>query len=292
MDDAGHLRQTGLAPPRMRPPPGACDTHVHIFAPGVAAAPGAVKPLPEGADLDTYRAVQAALGLTRAVLVQPTHYGADNAVQLAALDALGPSARMVAVLDAGVGDADLEDLHRRGVRGVRFHLPGPDPVAALTRMAGRIAPLGWHVEVQVDGATLAQVAPGLRGLPCPLVIAHGGRLAPGMTAEHPAMVALRRLVDAGTWVKLSAPYVMSRLGPPGYADVSEQMGLLLALAPDRMLWASNWPHTTPAVAPPETVLLDFLLDLVEGDAGRYGAILADNAARLYGFRGKMPTAEC
>ena len=55
-------------------------------------------------------------------------------------------------------------------------------------------------------------------------------------------------------------------------------------APERMLWASNWPHpTAPKDAPPDDAnLLDLLLDWAPDESVRR-RILVDNPAELYGF---------
>jgi D-galactarolactone isomerase len=99
--------------------------------------------------------------------------------------------------------------------------------------------------------------------------------------DHAAFRCLQRLVDKGAYVKLSAPYESSRLGPPGFDDVAPLAKALVRQAPERMLWASNWPH--PGKAPQdEAALLDLLLDWAPEEADRR-RILVDNPARLYRF---------
>jgi D-galactarolactone isomerase len=57
--------------------------------------------------------------------------------------------------------------------------------------------------------------------------------------------------------------------------------LLVREAPDRMLWATNWPH--PGHFPKdEAMLLDTLLDWAP-DQHTQRLILKDNPAKLYGF---------
>lgn len=94
-----------------------------------------------------------------------------------------------------------------------------------------------------------------------------------------------RLVESGrTWVKLSAPYEVSKLGPPNYDDVGTLAKALVKVAPDRMLWATNWPHpTSGATKPDDAWMLDMLHDWVADDATRK-KVLVDKPARLYGFK--------
>ncbi len=119
------------------------------------------------------------------------------------------------------------------------------------------------------------------------MIDHLGRFLGPVTTGHPAFRALLALVEAGRcWVKLSAPYETSRLGPPAYEDVGAwARALVAAAAPERLLWATNWPHpgiADPAAKPDEALLLDALLHWVPDEATRR-RILADNPAALYGF---------
>jgi D-galactarolactone isomerase len=87
-----------------------------------------------------------------------------------------------------------------------------------------------------------------------------------------------------TYVKLSAPYEVSKIGAPSYSDVAALAKELVRAAPDRMLWASNWPHpsATSEKRPDDADMLDLLLDWAPDDATRK-KILVDNPARLYGF---------
>ncbi|HEY5720179.1 MAG TPA: amidohydrolase family protein [Gammaproteobacteria bacterium] len=272
------------ATPQLQAPPGACDTHMHFYHHGYPPAAGALL-TPADAWLDDYRALQARLGLQRVVIVQPTTYGRDNACQLAALAAFGDSARAVLVVDDRIDEAQLERFTALGARGARFHmLPGGAvPWELLEPVAARIAPFGWHVQLQLNGRELPEQLARLQRLPCPLVIDHVGRFTPPVAPEHAAFRALRELLDGGRcWVKLSAPYVSAPCAPPAYAEVSALARELVAAAPERMLWASNWPHPGEAGPPDEALLLDLLLAWADDGATRQ-RILVDNPAALYGF---------
>lgn len=273
--------------PKLKAPPGACDCHMHFYGPRRrfsyrADAPNAPPP----ASVDDYRAVRARLGLARTVVVQPSVYGTDNTCNLEAMAELGAEVRGVMVVDTEVSDAELDRLTGLGVCGERFYmLGGVLGWDILDEMAARVHDFGWHVQLQLDGRELGEREAALRRLPGTLVIDHVGRFGEPVGVDHPGFRALMRLVEAGScWVKLSMPYDGSRVGPPNYDDVGVLAKALVRAAPERMLWASNWPHPTVPVTerPDDAVLLDVLLDWVGDDATRH-RILVDNPADLYGF---------
>lgn len=272
------------AAPQLQAPPGACDTHMHIYEARFAFAPTATsKPPP--APVSAYRAIQKQLGLTRVVVVQPSGYGFDNACTLEAVSALGANARCVVVPKPEVNDAGLEKLHAAGARGVRyFMLPsGVLPWDTLETMAARIAPLGWNINLQLDGRELAQHAAMLSRLPCTLVIDHNGKFLEPVGVDHPGFRTLLKLLDGGRcYVKLSAPYETSRTGAPDYADVGVLARALVRSHPQRCMWASNWPHPNQNPQPSTAAMLDLLLDWADDEATR-NEILVGNPARLYGF---------
>ena len=219
------------------------------------------------------------------MVVQPSTYGTDNRCTIEAMKTLGAGTRGVAVVDQTVTDAELDRLTGLGIRGIRFFmLPGGAlPWDILETMAARVAPFGWHVQLQLDGRQLPDYETVLARLPCDLVIDHVGKFLEPVPVEHPSFRALERLVGRGAWVKLSAPYEVSKVGAPNYDDVGALAKALVKIAPDRMLWATNWPHPTPGVPKPDDAwMLDMLLDWVPEEAVR-GKILVDNPARLYGF---------
>ena len=108
--------------PRLKAPPGTCDTHMHIYDARFPTAPTAAFTPPDASVAD-YLRVRARLGITRTVVVQPSTYGTDNSCTLAAIAALGDSARGVAVVDQTVTDAELERLTKAGIRGIRLTNP-------------------------------------------------------------------------------------------------------------------------------------------------------------------------
>ena len=272
-----------MSPPILH---GACDCHVHIYEDGFALAPTATFKPPH-APVSAYRAVQRALGLTRVVLVQPTGYGFDNACLLAALAQLGDAARGIAMLPPDVSDRELASLHAAGVRGVRFMMlagaGGPLTWEALEPMAERIAPLGWNINLQLDGRELPARRALIDRLPGNVVIDHTGKFLVPVAPDDPAFRALQAVLDRpDRWVKLSAPYETSQSGPPHYADVSALARALVQSHPQRCLWASNWPHPNRVPLPDDAAMLALLSEWAP-DAAVRERILVTNPARLYGF---------
>jgi D-galactarolactone isomerase len=272
--------------PRLVPPAGACDTHMHVYDAAVPSAPGG-PPLPGHFPVEAYRAMRSRLGLERVIVVQPNAYQDDNRVTLEAIRALGAGARGVGVVKPGVSDAEIERLAQGGIVAQRiFHLPnGAVSLAQMDEVMARVHPFGWHANIQLDGRELPQYEAQIARLPGNFVIDHTGKYLEPVAPDHAAFEALLRLVDTGRcWVKLAAPYETSRTGAPGYEDVARLAKALARHAPERMLWASNWPHPSapPDAVPDDADLLDLLLDWAPGEAARR-KILVDNPAALYGF---------
>jgi len=271
--------------PRLTPPEGACDCHVHIYDPAQRSAPdGSGRVLPE-ATLEAYLHVQEQLGLQRAIIVQPNAYGTDNRTTLAAVAALGRNSRGIAIVTPATPADELARLHRAGMRGARCHMLGKSLLSwdAVEVVAARVAPLGWHVQLQFDGRLLPERDGLIRRLPCPVVIDHIGKFLEPVPVEHPSARVLLRLLETGRhWLKLAAPYEVSRSGGPDYADVSALAAAAIRAAPERVVWASNWPHVGVAIPPDDGAMLDLLLQWTNDEALRR-RILVTNPEGLYGF---------
>ena len=263
--------------------PGACDCHVHIYEPERFALTQQIA----RASWSDYRNVQQRLGLERAVLVQANGYGFDIRCLLDALSQAGDAARGIAVIKPDITDEQLVELHRNGVRGVRFMLiptaHGALGWEALEPISARIAELGWVINLQVDGRLLADYEQRLRALPSALSIDHTGKFLEPVGTDHIGFKSLLRLLDTGNvWVKVSAPYETSKTGAPHYEDVSQLARALVQIHPDRCLWASNWPHPGRDPMPDDLAMLDLLSEWAPDSLIRR-KILVDNPAQLYGF---------
>lgn len=286
MADHAVPNSAGAARPRLIAPPNACDCHMHIYDSRFAAPrPGSRHQTQ--ASVAEYRLLQARLGTSRTVVVQPASYVTDNDVTLDAIAQFGENARGVAVVHPDVSDAELERLAAGGIRGIRFSVF--DPRTAATRidmiepLAARVNALGWHVQLHMRGDQIADHAALLERLPSPLVFDHMGRLPQPDGVKHAAFGVIRRLIDRGrAWVKLSGAYLNTRTGAPRYADATAVARAYVAAAPERVVWGSDWPHPTESEKPDDAVLLDLLSEWAPDAATRH-RILVDNPAGLYGF---------
>lgn len=274
--------------PREPLPPGACDCHAHVFGPSDRFAHAAGRSYtPPDAPLAAYLALLDAVGLARGVLVQPSIYGEDNDCLLDALARSGDRLRGVVVADPRRLDDDtIADWTRKGVRGVRINMVTPAglPLDAMEGMAGRLAEVGWHLDLITDSCErLVELEQRLAALPCEVMIEQMGRIKGGQPVSTAGFQALLRLLaERKAWVKLSHAYHISTAGPP-YDDTTPLARACVAAAPDRAVWGSDWPHPMlHGPMPNDGALLDLLAAWVP-DATQRQAVLVDNPARLYGF---------
>jgi predicted TIM-barrel fold metal-dependent hydrolase len=242
-----------------------------------------IEPFP--ASQEQYLAMLATLGVERMVIVQPSFYGFDNSCTLAAIAAFGLNrARGVCVVEPDINSNRLRELDAAGFRGVRFNVvaPGGNPLAAMTELAHKAAPLGWHIQMLANYNVWTELDPVIRALPVPVVIDHMAYIPADMRQDHPALMTVLRLLDTGrVWIKLTG-YRSSIAGYP-YADVAPLSRLFIARAPERCVWGTDWPH--PRVKdhmPDEGELLDLVRDWVPEQNARQ-RILVDNPKALYGF---------
>src|SRR3954451_19696675 len=274
----------GTEAPKLKAPQNACDCHMHIYDSRFPIAPSATLK-PADAKADDYRMLQKRIGTSRNVVVQPSTYGTDNSCTLDGMAKIGPTARGVAVVDTSVTDAKLKRLDGLGVRGIRFNLvqAGATTVDMLEPLSKRVNDLGWHVQIHMLGDQIVGIEPLLNRLPSPIVFDHIGRIPKDVGTAHPAYVVIGKLIDKGrTWVKLSGAYMDTKVGPPTYADSTKLAQAFAKAAPQRMVWATDWPHPTEKDKPNDAILIDLLAEWVPDEATR-NRILVENPALLYGF---------
>ncbi|HET6833375.1 MAG TPA: amidohydrolase family protein [Acidimicrobiales bacterium] len=276
-------------PPRQfQPPAAACDAHCHVFGPADRFPFSPTRSYtPPDAGIDDFECLQGRLGLSRAVLVQASCHGTDNAALLDALRRGNGRYAGVAMIDDATTDAEVAELHDAGVRGTRVnfvaHLGGaPDP-GHVERTVARVAPRGWHVVLHFDATDLPTHAELLDRLPCPYVIDHMARIdATAGLGQEPFRALLRLLADDRCWVKLSGAERLTADGAPPYDDVVPYARALIGAAPDRVLWGTDWPHPNVRHMPDDGDLVDLLADFAPDEATR-NSILVDNPERLYDF---------
>lgn len=273
--------------PRVAFPSGACDCHAHVFGPQdrfpYLDQAGYIPPDALTAD---YAGMLQNNGCERGVLVQPSVYGTDNRCMIDALRSGMHALRGIAVVAADVTDRELDEMHAAGVRGVRINLAsetGGLTLADGERLAPRLKERGWHLQFYLDLPKMPEAEAKLARLPITIVIDHFARCPAAAGTDAPAFRALLRLVSRDNcWAKIMGPYFISRQAPL-YPDVTPLARALIATAPDRIVWGSDWPHPgARELMPEDPVLAELLAEWVPDDALRR-KVLVDNPERLYGF---------
>ena len=278
-----------------------CDTHVHVFGPPTAypMLPNRhyTSPPAPVADLRAHLREQS---LSRVVLVQASVYGYDNSCLLDGLDQLNGQGRGVVVINEATSHTQLQQMHSRGARGARINQESVATrdssrlQAALGPLAAQVAALGWHIQVFAQLPVVAACAPLIRQLHqlhgMHVVLDHFALWRDPSFTDPDALTVLSLLQDGVIYIKLSGSYRVPLQTSQDFLTVAQRF---VATRADRLLWASDWPHTsrTPGLAPHEVsryrdIAPEYLR--AERDAWLPSAalrqqVLVDNPARLYGF---------
>ncbi|HXV72724.1 MAG TPA: amidohydrolase family protein [Acidimicrobiia bacterium] len=277
-------------PTRFEPPPGSCDAHCHVFGPADRfpfAADRSYTPPDSG--VDDLLGLQKRLGLERAVIVQASCHGSDNAAMLDALQVGAGRFAGVGMIDDSHTPGQLEGMHDVGVRGIRFnfvrHLGSEPDLDQLLGLVGRVEPMGWHLDLHFDADDLPKHEELFDSLPVPFIIDHMARVKTqdGIGQEPFAYLVELLGRNERAWVKISGAERLTADGPPPYDDVVPFARRLIETAPDRVLWGTDWPHPNVRHMPDDGDLVDLLADFAPDEATRQ-RILVANPQRLYDFR--------
>ncbi|MDE0340985.1 MAG: amidohydrolase family protein [Nitrospinae bacterium] len=274
--------------PRFKLPPGAWDTHGHIFGPESRYAYSPRRGYtPPDALLDAYGALHRTLGVSRGVLTQPSVYGVDNTAMLDAMARSGGRLMGVASVDKEVSEAELTRLHDAGVRGLRINLAdkGGNPFASFAdvqTMGERIEDMGWHMEFLIHVHEFPDLRKTFSSLPVHSVFGHMGYV-PAPEGLDPLREFMDLLKEGRTWVKLTGAYRITGLRQTPYSDVDPVAQALIEAAPERIIWGTDWPHPVCKIPMPnDGDLLDQLLDWAPNESVRE-RILVENPLKLLGI---------
>src|SRR5882724_10942108 len=289
-----HLNEVS---PRFRAPPLSCDAHFHVFGPAERYPVGGVNETlryaPPLAPLSDYLELAKVLGMERFVFVQPSAYGRDNACMLDAMREVGLArCRGIVDVDENAPDAILAEMNALGVRGVRINVSPVKPPAPgfsatmkprIERLDARCAELGWQLDFLHPGWLTEELLPDFARLRSSFTIAHMRMFLAKDGAQQPGFVKLLDLLRHGegrAWVKLTGTYRMATL--PALTDAAPMAQALIAAAPDRLIWGSDYPHLSFADKVGSVQLFNLLADWAPDEATRR-RILVDNPAALFGF---------
>jgi predicted TIM-barrel fold metal-dependent hydrolase len=289
-------------PVNLEVPAQACDCHAHIlgdpqrfpFFSGRVYTPPTASP-------EELAALHRALHVRRVVIVTPSVYGTDNSATLYGMQARGPGARGVAVIDEATAEGDLDAMGKVGVCGIRLNLAtggGNEPGLARRRFQdalGRATRRNWHIQIYTNLAVVAGIKELVLASPAPVVFDHFGGAQAALGLTQPGFADLVELVGSGkAYVKISGAYRASTQAPD-YPDVAPLAKALIAANAERVVWGTDWPHTNSSPAPGCKItditplfqiddgrLMNQLLSWAPDLATRT-AILVDNPARLYRF---------
>ena len=273
--------------PRFKAPPGAVDAHCHVFGPE-ARFPYAPerKYTPCDAPKEKLFELRDYLGFDKNVIVQASCHSKDNRALVDALQGAGNKARGVAFIGEDVKDAELKAMDKAGVRGVRFNfvkrLVDFTPRDVLQRLAGRIAPLGWHIVIYFEMPDLPELESFFTSLPTTVVVDHMGVPTVTKGVDDPENQRFHRMMEkyGNFMVKVTCPERMSLAGPP-YDDVVPFGRSLVEKFPERVIWGTDWPHPNmKKVAPDDGVLVDMIPKIAPTTELQH-ALLVENPMSLY-----------
>jgi predicted TIM-barrel fold metal-dependent hydrolase len=292
-----------MSSPGFEIPQGAVDCHLHVFDPERFPYSPARRYTPPAATVADLRKFHAEIGVPRTVFVQPSIYATDNRCLLDGLKQLGNDARGIAVIDRTFSAQQLDDFAAAGVRGVRINLEtgkGRDLDAAARLFCDTVEQIegrGWAIQLWTALPVIAGLAPRLMEQPNEIIIDHFGLAKVAGGVEQEGFSVLLSLMKARkVYVKLSGPYMISQR--TDYSDITLIAKTLIEAAPDRVIWGSNWPHTSGSTRKPDAKPADiepfreeddgYNLGLVKNwaaSAGLRRQLLADNPSKLFGFTG-------
>lgn len=284
------MHEENLAP-AYQAPPGACDTHFHVFGP-IGRYPVATRSRyePPNAPLDEYVTLAKKLGIERMVFVQPSAYGTDNTYMLESMSNVSVPCRGIVDIDEDAPDSLIESLHTQGVRGVRINTSPVAPYDAarpkalenrVRTLERRTKGLGWILEFLGPAWLTRAMMPLMRELDMDYILCHIGMF---LAKDGPEQPGFREMIDLAKngrcWLKLTGPYRFAEA--PAFAGSTEMARALTDAVPDRLIWGTDHPHLSFADKVGSAGLFNLLGKWIPDESIRR-KVLADNPARLFGF---------
>ena len=271
----------------------ACDSHFHVFGPEERYPYSSdLRYTPPSAPLEDYLEHAGELGIGRYVFVQPSAYGRDNRCMLDAIRAVGTqSCRGIVDIEEDTPEAELERLDAVGVRGVRINvnpIKPPEPGFSMSLMKrirtldARCAGRGWMLDFLTPGWLTRELIPVFKDLQSRFSIAHLGMFPAMAGPQQPGFMEFVNFARGceRCWVKLTGAYRISL--DPGLADTVPLARALIAAAPERVIWGSDYPHLSFSDRVDSRRLFK-LLEAWAPDKRVRDQILVENPLRCFGF---------
>ena len=278
--------------PKVVLPRGSIDTHVHVFEQARYKMNPDRGYNPPDSPLADLKHLHKMLGVDRVVFTQPSTYGTDNSAILDGMTALNAEtpnrARCVVAITMDISDDELAALDKRGARGVRLNTDnkGGMPIGfdQIGELEARIRPFGWHIEWLFPGKDIVQLMPVLKSVKVPQSIGHFAYQPATAGVKAPGFAVLLELMRAGnTWMKISGANRVSETDLPPYDDVKPLAHALIEVAPERIMWGTDWPHPNKYIVNPnDGDLVDAFGDWVT-DKIMQQKIMVDTPTKFYRF---------
>lgn len=240
-------------------PRGAWDTHQHIFEPKHFAYSEARLATHGEATLTSLEEFEKALGIEHICIAHSMAFGSDVNSLVHYLHHFRGKARGTAIIELDASTEFLYSLHQIGVRSVRIDFRRYDAsgnsqkqIEVIKAFSSKVKVLGWSITIQHPVSIWTVLRPIVRQLEVRVIIDHMGLIearslhpdCEDNTMDQPGMQdLLGALRDGNLYIKVSAPYRVSA-DAPYYRDLAEVVKAFASANEDRILWASDWPHTT------------------------------------------------
>lgn len=241
------------------------DAHFHIidFDYPITENQGYVPP---SYVVEDYQKETATYNIVGGAIVSGSFQGFDQAYLVNALEKMGSAFCGVTQLPFSVTDDKITDLHKKGVRALRFNVKrgGSEDLTKLDYFARRVYDLvGWHSELYIDAKDLSEIAPTIEKLPA-ISIDHLGLSEEGL--PH-----LLRLVEKGVRVKATG---FGRVE----LDVEHALKSIHAVNPEALMFGTDLPSTRAKrpFAYADIELIQELFDTISTEK-----ILYQNAMNFY-----------
>jgi len=273
--------------PLQKLPEGAWDAHCHVFGPASVFPYAEDRSYtPPDAPFEALRSLHDHLGFSRGVIVQASCHGTDNRAMLDTIARSQGRYRGVAIVNGSESDEQLAALDAGGVRGVRFnfvaHLGGAPDLDVFDSTVDRLADFGWHVVLHLDAQDILTYADRLARIPVPFIIDHMGRVKAQDGIDQKPFHALQQLMENPlAWVKVCGAERVSA-GRRPFEDAIPFAERLIEIAPERVLWGTDWPH--PNISkdmPNDGGLVDLMFQFC-ADPEKRQKLLVENPLKLYG----------